>query len=105
MADRLGRLLGPNPTALLFVHFLSLDASAPAPLPSTYHQQRVYVLVLRNSPSVASTGPFFKRRKIVHFATSMSGCNKHPHKSIKSRQNDTKSKSPLYPMTLSWVVL
>ncbi len=30
MADQLGRLLDPYPTAQLFVHFLSLDAPAPA---------------------------------------------------------------------------
>jgi hypothetical protein len=39
MADRLSRLLDPNPTALLFVRFPLLDAPTPAPLPLTHHQQ------------------------------------------------------------------
>jgi hypothetical protein len=34
MADRLGRLLDPYPTALLFVHFPLLDTPDPASLPS-----------------------------------------------------------------------
>jgi hypothetical protein len=72
MADRLGRLLDPYPTALLFACFLLLDTPALAPLPSTHHWQGVHVLVWCNSPSVASTGSIFKGRKIVNFVTSMS---------------------------------
>jgi hypothetical protein len=91
MADQLGRLLDPYPTTLLFFCFLLLDAPAPAPLPSTHHRQRVYVLVWCNSPSVASTGPIFKRHEIVNFKMSMSGHDQHPHKLIKTCGNDTKS--------------
>jgi hypothetical protein len=45
MADRLGTLLDPDPIAPSFVRFLSLDAPAPAPLPSTHNRQQVNLLV------------------------------------------------------------
>jgi hypothetical protein len=44
MACRLGRLLDPYPTALLFVHFPLLDAHAPTQLALTHCQ-----LVVRGS--------------------------------------------------------
>jgi hypothetical protein len=91
MADWLGRLLDPYPSALLFVCFLSLDAPAPALLSSTHHQQRVSILVWCDLLSMASTGPIFKHRKIVNFVMLMSGRDQCLHRSIKTRKNDTKS--------------
>ncbi len=92
MADRLGRLLDPYLTAPPFVCFPLSDAPAPAPLPSTHHRQQVYLLVWCNLPSVASTGPIFKRRKIINFVMLLSGRDWRPHKSLKTSSNDTKSK-------------
>ncbi len=40
---------------------------------------------------MASTGPIFKRLKIVNFVTLMSGHDWRPHKSIIMHRNDTKS--------------
>jgi hypothetical protein len=37
MADRLGKLLDPYPSGLSFVHFLSLNPTAPAPLPPQHN--------------------------------------------------------------------
>jgi hypothetical protein len=42
MACRLGRLLDPYPTTLLFVHFPWLDVHLPAPLASTHCQLGMY---------------------------------------------------------------
>jgi hypothetical protein len=75
IADRLGRLLDPHPTAPTFVHFPLLDAPAPAPLPLTHYRKQVYISVWCNLPSVASTGPIFKCYKIETFVTSTSWCN------------------------------
>ncbi len=62
----------------------------PAPLPSTHHWQRVHLLVWCNLPSLASTVPIFKQRKIVNFIVSTYGRDWRPHKSIKTRSNDMK---------------
>jgi hypothetical protein len=91
MADRLGRLLDPSPTAPPFVCFPLSDTPAPAPLPLTHHWQQAHLLIWCHSPSVASTGPIFKRREIVNFVTSMSGRDQCPHKLLKTRSNDIKS--------------
>jgi hypothetical protein len=55
-----------------FVCFPSLDATAPAPLASTHCRLAVHDAVWRNSPSVASTGPIFRRSEIVTFVTTAS---------------------------------
>jgi hypothetical protein len=91
MADRLGRLLDPYQNAPSFVRFPSSNAPTPAPLPLTHHWQRVHILVWRDLPSVASTGPIFKRHEIVNFVTSMSGRDRRPHNLLKTCSNDTKS--------------
>jgi hypothetical protein len=91
IADRLGRLLDPYPTAPLFIRFPSSYAPAPASLPSTHHRQQFCVLVWCDLPSVASTGPIFKRCEIVTFVTSVSGRDRRPHKSIIMHRNDTES--------------
>ncbi len=91
-AERLGMLLDPYPIAPSFVHFSSLDALAPAPLALTHHRQRVYISVWRDSPSVASTGPIFKRREIETFVTSSSWRDGRRRCSIETRSNDGRSK-------------
>jgi hypothetical protein len=67
MAGRLGRLLDPHPTKLLFIHFPLLDAPAPAPFASTHCWLGAYVSVWCNFPTVASTCPIFKCHKIESF--------------------------------------
>ena len=91
MADQVGRLLDPYQTAPLFVRLPSSNAPALAPLPSTHHRQRVHLLAWYDSPGEARTGPIFKRREIVNFVTSMSDRDRRPHKSLKTRRNDTES--------------
>ncbi len=91
-AERMGMLLDPYPIAPSFVHFPSLDALAPAPLTLIHYRQWVYILVWHDSPSVASTGPIFKRCKIETFVTSSSWRDESRHCSIETRSNDGKSK-------------
>ncbi len=91
MADRLGRLLDPYPTAPSFVHFPSSNAPALAPLLLTQHRQRVDLLVWCNLPGEASTGPIFKRPKIINFSVSTYCCNRRSHRLIKMHSNETKN--------------
>jgi hypothetical protein len=60
-----------------FVRFPSLDATAPTPLASTHCQLAVLVVVWRNSPSVASTGPIFIRSGNETFVTTASRRDSH----------------------------
>ncbi len=55
-----------------------------------HSQQRAYVMVWRNSPSVASTGRIFRRSKIVTFVTTASRHNGHRRCLIKTCRNDRK---------------
>ncbi len=90
MAGHLDRLLDPYQITPSFVCFPSLDAPAPASLASAHSQQRAYVLVWCNSPSVASTDPIFKRQEIETFVISMSWHDGRWHCSIKTGRNDKK---------------
>jgi hypothetical protein len=65
MADWLGRLLDPYPTAPLFVCFLLLDAPALAPLSSTHHRQQVYLLVWCDLPLWRALVPFLNNLKLL----------------------------------------
>ena len=60
-----------------FVHFPSLDATAPTPLASRHCQLVVLVAVWRNSPSVASTGPIFIQSENETFVTAVSRRDSH----------------------------
>ncbi len=93
MAARLSKLLDPYRTAPSFFRFRfpSSDAPAPAPLPSTHHRQQVHLLVWCNSPGEARTVPIFKRPEIINFVVSAYRRDRRPHRSIKTRSNDTKS--------------
>ncbi len=71
-----------------FVCFPSLDATVPAPLASTHCQLAVRDAVWRDSPSVASTGPIFKRSEIVTFVITASRRDRRRRCSIKMRRND-----------------
>jgi hypothetical protein len=82
------RVLDPHPSALLFVCFPSSDATAPAPLASTHCRIAVRDAVRRNSPSVACTGPIFRRSEIVTFVTTASRRNGRRRCSIKMHRND-----------------
>ena len=68
--------------------FLSMDDPAPTPLASTHCRLAVRDAVWRNSPSVASTGPIFRRSEIVTFVTTASRCNGRWRCSIKLCRND-----------------
>ena len=71
-----------------FICFPSLDATAPAPLASTHCRLAVRDAVWHNWPSVASTGPLFRRSKIVTFVTMASRSNGRWHCAIKMCRND-----------------
>ncbi len=88
-ANRSGKLLAPYLTAPLFVHFLLLDAPAPAPLASSHYWQHEYILDLCNYSSLTSTSSIFKCHKIVHFVMSTFSHNWHLHRSIIMHRNDT----------------
>jgi hypothetical protein len=89
MADQVGRLLDPYQTAPLFVRLPSSHVPTLAPIPSSHHRQQVHLLAWYNSPGEARTGPIFKRREIVKFVVSAYRRDRHPHRSIKIRSNDT----------------
>ena len=88
MAEQLGRVLDTYRNTPSFVRFPSLDATAPAPLASTHCRLAVRDAVCRNWPSVASTGPIFRRSEIVTFVTTVSRRNGHRRCSIKMHRND-----------------
>ena len=71
-----------------FVRFPSLDATAPAPLASTHCRLAVRDAVWRNSPSVASTGPIFRRSENETVVTTASQRDGRRHCSIKMRRID-----------------
>ncbi len=88
MADRLDGRLDPGLIAPLFDQFPSMNAPAPAPLPSTHRWQRAHVSVWRNSPSVASTGTIFELDEIETFRKSTPRRDELRHISIKMHRND-----------------
>ena len=88
MAGRLDRLLDPYQITPSFVCFPSLDATAPAPLASTHCRLAVRDAVWRNSPSVAITGPIFRRSEIVTFVTTASRRDGRWRCAIKMCRND-----------------
>ncbi len=92
----MGRLLDPHPIAPSFVHFPSLDTPAPTPLASAHCRIAVCVAVWCDSPSVASTGPIFKQRKIETFVTSLSRRDGRRPSAL-SRQTTRGSGPPVNP--------
>ncbi len=87
MAGQLDRILDPYQITPLFVCFPSLVAPGPAPLASAHYRLAVYVAVWRNLPSVASTGPIFRQRKIFTFVTTASRHDGRQRCSIKTHRN------------------
>ncbi len=90
MAGRLDRILDPYQITPLFIWLPSSDAPTPAPLASAHCWLAVCVTVWRNLPSVASTGPIFRRSKIVTFVTTASRHDGRRRCSIKTRRNNRK---------------
>ena len=90
MADRFDRILDPYQIAPSFVHFLSLNAPAPAPLALAHCRQWAHVSVWRNLPSVASTGPIFEQDEIETFENLTSWRDGRQYRSIKMHGNDAR---------------